>query len=78
MFPQAGQMGLERALSHRSDRLYALLSRVVSGWRTAARARGLKQGNARKAVAHWMGNRLAIGFYAWHVSGGWGAPFSGM
>ena len=66
---QAGQNNLERALVHLSSRLDALASDVLRGWKTAAHARGLKQGKARKAVAHWMGNRLAIGFYAWHVRG---------
>ena len=53
---------------HLSSRLDALATDVLRGWRTAAHARGIKQSKARKAVAHWMGNRLAIGFYAWHVS----------
>ena len=52
---------------HHSSRLDALASDILRAWKVAAHIRGIKQGKMRRAVAHWMGNRLAIGFYAWHV-----------
>ena len=64
---QAGQGFLDRALQHRTSRLDATASAVLRGWHAAAHLRGIKQGKARRAVAHWMGSRLAIGFYAWHA-----------
>lgn len=51
---------------HWSGREDVKLTVILHAWRDAARVRAVKHGKVRLAVAHWMGNRMAVAFYTWH------------
>ena len=41
---------------------------VLRAWRDVAAIKGAKHANARRALAHWMGNMMAMAFYSWHAA----------
>ncbi|GAX75802.1 hypothetical protein CEUSTIGMA_g3245.t1 [Chlamydomonas eustigma] len=64
---QIGQIKLDRALNYRQATEDAHAIQLLHAWRAVTTASGAKQNKLRRAVAFWIGQRLAIGFYSWHA-----------